>query len=790
MLQPPRPQSFVGLLAVAIWLALALPVQAQCVDRATSYGGGDLPRAFAAADVTGDGNVDLVMGSSGVSVLAGDGSGGFEVPRSYATSWTADALSFGDLDLNGTLDILPSRLGATVSQMLLLNGSQGLVETLLPDPGSRRSVVGDFNNDGLPDFAANVALDHEIAVFLGDGIGGFARQKGLFTFDVWEMVAADFDANGHLDVATIAGSGNAIELVVHLGDGLGGLSVHASYAATTGGLATVDIDGNGTLDLISGRAAVRLGTGTGTFGAVVWQHAGGVSAFEVADFDGDGDFDVAVADDAGPVVTMLFGNGAGVLAPAVPIVLGVGSAGIHRLAAADFDGNGTVDLAHLSRHESRLTILSNSGAAVFATLSSRLLLSNRLTHLATEDFDGDGSTDLVCGLGGNTGGTTYGLALALGDGAGGWSRLEVTETFGSVSGLATGDFDGDGATDVVAATSGAGVRLFTGDGTGNLTPAPAGLIAPPVRSLVALDLDADGDRDVVVAQPMLLHTLINDGFGGFTSVAIAAGQGYLSLVVGDFDGNGQEDVAHLEWDGTQTIVVARAGDGLGGFLAPVSVAGAAGSTLRVADLNEDGRDDLVVQPIGMATYWHAGDMTNLLGTAQLLPSAGNTLSVVDVDDDGHVDLLVDANVHVGDGMGNFTPAPMLTWATAMAEVQAEDLNGDGVDDLVARAMFRPEFTVALRGPCPAEFVRGACNADAFVDVSDAVWLLHSLFDPSFQLNCPEACDVNDDEVLDMSDGVQLLQLLFGLATLPAPFPDCGLATSMVFPSCTPSAMCP
>lgn len=788
------------LIALALSLLLGAthsPLAAQyCLDLPAGYGGGDLPRALAAGDLNGDGDLDLVVGSSSVSVLYADGLGGFGVPRSFATEWTADALALGDLDLDGDLDVLASRLGATLQQMVLSNDGGELLESLLSDPGSRHSSIGDFNGDGLPDFAANVALDHEIAVFLGNGAGAFTRTKGIFTFDVWQMESADLNGDNRLDLVTIAGSGSAIEVVVHLGDGLGGLAPSVAFPATLGGLALVDMNGDGVRDLVYGQAVVRLGDGAGGFGPVVATHAGGVSALQVDDYDGDGHLDVAVADDAAPVVTVLRGNGTGQLLAGVPVgPLGSGGAGIYRLVSGDFDGSGTPDLAHLSRNTGRLTLLNNPGlGAALLPDATHDLLSNRVTHFVTGDWNGDGVVDLAAGTGGNTGGTGYGVAVALGDGNGSWQSLVVLPTTGAVVGLAARDADGDANLDLLIAVQGTGVVLGVASGTGTFALADVWAL-PTINSLATLDADGDGDVDLLGTDTSGVSLGLGTGAGQFVATPLIAVAGAALVRVGDFDSDGNADLFYRSWDGSQARFWLHAGTATAVFQTGVSWPAELGSAVRIADLNEDGRDDIVVQPVAGAGYWRAGAVTGGVTAEQPLPGVGTSLSVVDIDNDGHLDLLVDDSVFRGDGTGAFVPGVPLGWNELIAEVISADLDGDGLPDLIGRSTTRPTLFVGLRGvgPCETLLLRGACNGDASVDVADAVWLFRSLFDANFPLGCPEACDVNQDDLVDMADGVQLLQFLFGVGVTMSPAPihaTCEPAQSIVLPPCALSPACP
>ncbi len=82
------------------------------------------------------------------------------------------------------------------------------------------------------------------------------------------------------------------------------------------------------------------------------------------------------------------------------------------------------------------------------------------------------------------------------------------------------------------------------------------------------------------------------------------------------------------------------------------------------------------------------------------------------------------------------------------------------------------FRVGETAQVPA-FIRGDCNADSHMDVSDLVTLLN-LFLGVRPLMCQDACDVNDDGILNLIDAISLILTLYGSAPeVPRPYPLCG-----------------
>lgn len=98
---------------------------------------------------------------------------------------------------------------------------------------------------------------------------------------------------------------------------------------------------------------------------------------------------------------------------------------------------------------------------------------------------------------------------------------------------------------------------------------------------------------------------------------------------------------------------------------------------------------------------------------------------------------------------------------------------------------------AIVAPFIAEpFVRGDCNADGNVELSDAICSLAYLFSGG-SVGCLDALDANDSGGIDISDPVAILEYLFsGGSAPPAPFPDCGPDATLDALDClTPAAVC-
>jgi hypothetical protein len=228
---------------------------------------GDHPHTHdvAVADVNGDGNLDILTTNAedgNVSVLMGDGAGGFQPARGSpfaAGRHPYEGLSVGDLNSDGKPDVaVPDLLGKAVT--VLLGDGVGGFAAALASPfavGDRPGFVtlGDLTGDSRPDIMATHDDDPIVHVLRGDGRGGFRPAAGSpvrLKENVWGAVIADVDADGKNDLVVGAQKGHVIIL---LGDGAGGFGKDPVLVPVggkaPGNVAVADVNRDGKLDLVT-----------------------------------------------------------------------------------------------------------------------------------------------------------------------------------------------------------------------------------------------------------------------------------------------------------------------------------------------------------------------------------------------------------------------------------------------------------------------------------------------------------------------------------------------------------
>lgn len=378
-----------------------------------------------AADLNGDGIPDLVVGSntpSSVSILLGI-KNNLQVSGTYSSSGTApDAVATGDFNGDGLDDMAIVNSGSNNVSIRINQGNgnfkaQGSPYTVGTTP--KAIVAADFNKDGILDLAvANQGSDN-VTVLLGNGSNG--KGDGTFTFKgnfatgtgsaPVGLVVGDFDGNGTLDLAVSNSGSNNLSVLYGVGDGTFGNPVNFSISPGQGpintgsllnphGITTADLNGDKKLDLIvtnSGGTTITvlLNDGTGKYPAPLtksYNVGTNPSAVAVADFNGDGKPDIAVANQGSNSITVLFNDGSGGFGGA-PVTLTTGK-GPSAILALDYNGDGNQDIAVANGTDNTIQVFLGNGNGTFQSPLS-VTVGNGPAALVSGNFTGAGSTDLL-----------------------------------------------------------------------------------------------------------------------------------------------------------------------------------------------------------------------------------------------------------------------------------------------------------------------------------------------------------------------------------------------------------
>lgn len=357
------------------------------------------------------------------------------------------------------------------------------------------------------------------------------------------------------------------------------------------------------------------------------------------------------------------------------------------VTVADFNNDGKPDLAVVnqgpsstSTSQSSLSVLLGNGkgsfqSAVTINVQNSGAGNGNAQSVAVGDFNGDHLLDVALNTAGPAGPA---VEVLLGNGDGSFQPNHEILSVGQIPlSVAAGDFDHNGALDLVTANSNGTVSVLLGNGGGSFRPRVDLAVGAAPRAVAVGDFNGDGLLDVATAQQLsnTVSVLLGHGDGTFARplVFAASGQNFTpqSMALGDVNGDGKLDlviksVSVLDSDAFQLGVLLGQGDGTfqGPILAPAQPDGS--GDLALGDFNNDGRmDAAVADQLGAPT----GDLS----------------------------------VFFGNGDGTFQPnlrLDLLTGGNDPLGVAATDLNGDGLVDLVAANTSSNSVGVLLNTSAP------------------------------------------------------------------------------------------
>jgi glucose/arabinose dehydrogenase len=309
---------------------------------ATNYGVGDEPKSVFAADFDGDGDLDLVtanQATNNVSFLRNNGNGNFASSVSYAASPGAHEVMAADIDGDGDIDIATTGWGGTVVSVLRNNGNGTFTAPTTYGVGNTPHSLQlvDFNGDSRPDLAVANQSSSTLSILLNAGNGTFNPATTYIVGSGPHSIrAADLNGDGRIDLATANEYANSVSVL--LGNGNGTFTSAVSYATGNGpkGIAIGDVNGDGRLDLLTANIAGNYPN---------------------------------INNPGGDTISLLLSNGNGTFA--APSTYTTGSTPFS-LTLADFNGDGRLDIASANWHTNDVGILLNTTVAGLPNLTPGL----------------------------------------------------------------------------------------------------------------------------------------------------------------------------------------------------------------------------------------------------------------------------------------------------------------------------------------------------------------------------------------------------------------------------------
>ena len=312
------------------------------------------PGSVVLADVNGDGIPDIIVDhitQDTVSVLLGNGNGTFQAQQTFATGFDPNSVAVGDLTGDGNLDLVVA-YGTTVGRVGVLlgngNGTFQAQKTFVSGPYPTEVALGDVNGDGKPDIVVGNGNSSTVSVLLGNGNGTFqARNTFATKFRPYAVALGDVNGDGEADIVVANLGSNTVSVL--LGNGNGTFQAQNTFATGSRPYAVAlgDVNGDGKPDIVvpnylSNTVSVLLGNGNGTFQAQQTFAAGaGPDSVVVGDINGDGKPDIVVGSNYFAQVSVLLGNGNGTFQALQTFAA---SYATDSVAVGDLNGDGKSDL--------------------------------------------------------------------------------------------------------------------------------------------------------------------------------------------------------------------------------------------------------------------------------------------------------------------------------------------------------------------------------------------------------------------------------------------------------------
>ena len=722
---------------------------------AVDYAAGDGPQSVAAGDINNDGNADLVVanaGSNNVSILRGKADGTFHAATSAGAGTAPSAVFIGDLNRDGKADLAVANSGSNNVSVLLGNGNGTVQAAVSYGAGTNPSDVtaADFNDDGILDLAVANRGSNDVSILYGAGNGTFSAMVSVGSgTDAAGLTTGDFNRDSKPDLAIANAGANELSIVLdhcpvpdltvtktHSGNFTQGdtgktytITVTNSGAGPTDGAVSVAdtlplglmataMTGSGwtcshltvscsrndvlaagasyppiTLTVKVANSAPATVTNTVTVSGGFELNAVNSSASDPTTITPITDLTITKTHPGsfaqgvtGKIYTITVRNAGGVPSAGMVTVTDALPAG---LTATAISGTGwSCTLGSLTCTRSDVLGPSSNYPAIKVTVNVAANAPTQIVNTATVS----GGADSIGTNNTASDPTTVWSSQSCGG-------FGIPEDYGVPSepyGIAMGDFDNDGKTDLAATSYYGGASVLRGNGNGTFAAAVTYPTGNYPRAIVASDLNNDGNDDLVVANyySSSLSVLVALGDGTFAAAAnYPVGSYPHAMVTGDFNGDGNPDVAVTQGDATYGIAVLL-GNGNGTLqTALYRSTPAIPRALVTGDLDGDGKLDLVIANAynsqAISTFKGNGDGSFQAAVDQVIGPDLGTVAAGDFNSDGKIDLVVSRNytysiqILIGNGDGTFQ-APVLYDAdySSNSDIVIEDLDGDGVSDIV------------------------------------------------------------------------------------------------------------
>lgn len=407
-------------------------------------------------NINNDGFCDFAVVHNDISRLVylyiSDGTGDY-TSQTFQAPESSDSIHLYDIDQDSYSDLTMLSWRTNTVTNCLSKSTPGFDSLTGSEIGVGynflgQAACGDIDNDSIPDICIVESHENQVIVLTGKDTGYFSNPTA---YDIGanpiNPVMADFNGDSIVDIAVSCMDSESVSLLINDGFGLFSPAVHYSLGVTAG-IASIDVDGDGDIDLASinseaqqDQITLLINDGFGVFsvGEKLSSKSSGFDDIEIADFDQDGQIDIIALSISHTSVSLFRNIGLGHFDKETTLQ---SNFILDDIVSGDLNGDSYPDLVGTSSNLNYQVVFLNSHSGQFDILD-KVFTKSSFSRLVTGDYNCDGILDLA-GL--STAGTT-GVLYGLGDGS--YVESNIRYGFG-VSGadILTMDLDSDGIDDI------------------------------------------------------------------------------------------------------------------------------------------------------------------------------------------------------------------------------------------------------------------------------------------------------------------------------------------------------
>ena len=687
-----------------------------------------------AADLDGDGDMDLVYAEKAVWYENANGDGTVWNRRIISISTSlGNSVYASDIDGDGDIDLMSASFSDDKIAWYENTTGDGSAwtEHVISATADGFSVrAADVDGDGDTDVVSALYDADEIVWYeniAGDG-SAWTKQIISTTADgAYSVYTTDVDGDGDIDIMSASSRDDKIAWYENTaGDGSAWTERIISTSADSAiSVYAADVDGDGDIDIMS--ASDRddkiawyentAGNGSAWTEHIISTSANGAKSVYAADVDGDGDIDIMSASFYDDKIAW-YENTAGDGSAWTEQIISSSADSAISVYAADVDGDGDIDIISASYEIRKIAWFENNGSNGLSWTNHFLFPYKDPNSVKAADIDGDGDIDVLWAALGD--GSIVWYENKIGDGSL-WELRLISANANRVESISTADVDGDGDLDVLAASTTdnkiAWFENVAGDGSIWTEHVISTDLFDP-RSVYAADIDGDGDLDVLAALYLFnrsgpttdkitwFENLQGDGLSWVGHVVPNSTNSSTSINAMDIDGDGDIDIMSASYfDDKIAWYENTASDGSAWTEYVISTTADGAESVYGADVDGDGDIDIMsASYLDDKIAWYentAGDGSawteHVISTTA---DGAKSIYAADVDGDGDIDIMSasyeDDNIFLyvnTSGTGSTWRHDRLTGyeADGANSVYAADVDEDGDLDILSASYLDGEI---------------------------------------------------------------------------------------------------